>query len=85
MLRIAGIILLVVVLIAIIGVVDSLRKNKYACADLQGADLRRAELKRANLRKADLKGTDLLGTTMPNGEIWSKETDLTEFTNPPDD
>ncbi len=69
-------------------------------ANLKGANLAKANLQRAYLNSADLTGANLVGVnlvgvnlaganlqnaTMPDGTKYSPDTDLTKFTNPPDD
>ncbi|MCY3946895.1 MAG: pentapeptide repeat-containing protein [Anaerolineaceae bacterium] len=54
-----------------------------AGADLEGASLKMAELAGACLHTANLKHTVFdENTTLPNGEKWTTETDMTRFTNP---
>ncbi len=54
-------------------------------ADLEGVILRFANLEGATLVGANLEGAKLIGATMPDGTKYSPDTDLTKFTDPPDD
>lgn len=70
-----------------------LEHANLARANLRGADLgeallRRANLDGANLYQANLCGVDLMhaqfnrDTVLPDGTLWTPETDMLRFTNP---
>jgi len=65
-----------------------LQAANLSAAHLEGAILRGTHLEGANLRLAHLQGASLLGTSfdsstiLPDGEHWTKETDMRRFTHP---
>ena len=50
--------------------------------NLQGADLGQTNLLGASLQSALFQDTNLSGATLPDGTIWTPETDMERFTDP---
>jgi len=51
-------------------------------ADFRKANLRHADFRQSNLANARLEGADLSFCVLPDGTIWSPETDMSQFRNP---
>jgi uncharacterized protein YjbI with pentapeptide repeats len=66
----------------------NLQKAYLVEANLEDANLARANLSGANLTDANLRNTNLKGavfdetTTLPDGETWTRQTNLSRFTDP---
>jgi uncharacterized protein YjbI with pentapeptide repeats len=63
-----------------------LRNANLACSNLAGADLIAADLRGVNLQEANIKGAlwfheNQGGATLPDGSIWTPETDMRRFTD----
>jgi uncharacterized protein YjbI with pentapeptide repeats len=60
----------------------NLKGANLAKCNLVSANLQEANLQNANLLNADCTNIELTGATMPDGELYSRATDLTKYTYP---
>lgn len=69
-------------------VAGKLERAYFMMANLKGANLMAAHLNGTNFAEANLEGVDLQHakfdgkTVLPDGHFWTKETDISRFTNP---